>query len=50
MRSGRSLKEATMTTGNTAAGDFQRDWAQFHSTCLPLGWMLRGRVGSPWVR
>lgn len=39
-----------MTTGNTAATDFQRDWAQFHSTCLPLGWMLRGRVGSPWVR
>jgi hypothetical protein len=39
-----------MTRDNTAAAEFRGDWARFHPACLPLGWMLRGRAGSPWVR
>lgn len=39
-----------MIQDNTAAAEFRRDWAQFHPSCLPLGWMLRNRAGSPWVR
>lgn len=39
-----------MTRDTAATAEFRRDWAQYHSTCLPLGWMLRGRVGLPWVR
>jgi hypothetical protein len=39
-----------MTRDDSDAAEFRSDWAQYHSTCLPLGWLLRGRVGSPWVR
>lgn len=39
-----------MTRDTSAAADFRRAWAQFHSSCLPLGWTLRGRAGTPWVR
>ena len=39
-----------MTRDTTADADFRCDWAHFHPTCLPLGWMLRGRAGLPWVR
>jgi len=39
-----------MTRDKTAATEFRRDWARFHPTCLPVGWMLRGRADLPWVR
>lgn len=39
-----------MTRDRAHAEQFRRDWAQYYPTCLPLGWMLRGRVRAPWVR
>ncbi len=39
-----------MTRDDAVAAEFRRDWARFHPACFPLGWMLRGRTGSPWVR
>ena len=39
-----------MTRDDTTAVEFRSEWAQFHPTCLPLGSLLRNRVGSPCVR
>ena len=39
-----------MTRESAAAEEFRRDWGAYYSTCPPLGWTLRNRVGLPWVR
>ncbi|MBB3981536.1 hypothetical protein GGR44_001183 [Sphingobium fontiphilum] len=41
---------AAMTENRSEAADFRHDWTKFYPTCLPLGWMLRSRADSPWVR
>lgn len=39
-----------MTGDSATAEQFRRDWARYHPTCLPLGWMLRSCARAPWVR